>query len=417
MNSRLHIHLDAVGGVAGDMFAATLMDAFPDLQERVMTDIRAVIAAETGDPRLSAGMSASVRALRFSIQEATLSNDKKHHIHHHNHSHHNHHEDSSGHSSLRKFSEICTHIRSAHLSEVVSQRAIAILHLIAEVEAHIHQVSLEEVHFHEISGWDSIADVVAAASIATALGDATWSVSELPRGGGLISTQHGMMPAPAPATAALLQGFSLRDDGISGERVTPTGAAILRHLVDRNTNNVPTGKLIATGTGAGTRDLQGMPNILRALVFEIGGETSVDVVAVISFEVDDMTGEEVGVAAELLREQPGVVDLSLGARFGKKSRPLDAFRLIADPAALDSVIQAVFHETSTIGLRWRLEQRSILPREIHSLNFEGSVVRVKRVRRLDGHITAKVESDDLRNQDGLSARRALRGQAERESSK
>jgi uncharacterized protein (TIGR00299 family) protein len=411
MKGRLHIHLDAVGGIAGDMFVAALMDAFPDLHERVMADISAVLPAEAGYPRLVEGMSASIRALRFGIAGEQPGRGAQPHGHHsHHHDHHDH-----GHSESSSFAAMCARIRAVKLAEAVSERAIAILRLIAEVEAHIHQVSPEEVHFHEISGWDSLADVVAAASIATALKESTWSVSELPRGGGLVHTQHGMLPVPAPAAAALLQGFSLRDDGIAGERVTPTGAAILRHLVDRNRNMPPAGKLIATGTGAGTRDLKGMPNVLRALVFETGGETVADTVAVISFEVDDMTGEEIGIAADRLREQKGTIDVSLGLRVGKKSRPLHAFHLIADPAALESAIQAVFHETSTIGLRWRLEQRSILPREMHSVDVEGSTVRVKRVRLPDGQTTAKAESDDLADQDGLRARRALKRRAEKES--
>lgn len=421
MKSRLHIHLDAVGGIAGDMFAAALMDAFPDLRVRVMADVAAVLPAEAGCAQLDEGMSASIRALRFGIAEnQSAGDDKKHHDHRHHDQHHGHaerhHEHHHDHSDSGTFAGMCEHIRAAPLSEGTSERAIEILRLIAEVEAHIHQVPLNQVHFHEISGWDSMADVVAAASIATALGSVVWSVSELPRGGGLIHTRHGLLPVPAPATAALLQGFSLRDDGISGERVTPTGAAILRHLVDRNRSSVPSGQLISTGTGAGTRDLPGMPNILRALVFETGRGTAVDTVAVLSFEIDDMTGEEIGVAAECLRRQKGIVDVSIGMRLGKKNRPLHAFRLIVDPAALDSAIQAVFHETSTIGLRWRLEQRSILDRETSTLNIDDTSVRVKRVQQPGGETTSKAESDDLSDHDGLRARRAAKLRAEGGSS-
>lgn len=411
MKSRLHIHLDAVGGVAGDMFAAALMDAFPNLQEQVMNDIRAVLPAEAGYPRLSEGMSASIRALRFGITaDQSPAHDAKHHGHHHDHEHHH------AHADARTFAEMCARIRAADLTKETSERAIAILHLIAEVEAHIHQVPLDQVHFHEISGWDSMADVVAAASIATALGTAAWSVSELPRGGGLVRTQHGMLPVPAPAAAALMQGFSLRDDGISGERVTPTGAAILRHLVDREQSSAPSGKLIATGTGAGTRDLPGMPNILRALVIQPSGGAS-NTVAIFSFEIDDMTGEEISVATDRLRHEAGIIDVSTSMRFGKKNRPMNAFHLIVDPVALEGAIKAVFHETSTIGLRWHLEQRMILERQTDTLNVDETIVRVKRVRRHDGQTTSKVESDDLAKQGGLRARRALKQRAEQETSK
>ena len=133
---------------------------------------------------------------------------------------------------------------------------------------------VDEVHFHEIGDWDSLMDVMAAGSIAAALEGARWSVSALPRGGGLVRTRHGLLPVPAPATARLLDGFTWRDDGIGGERVTPTGAAILRHLVGAAAARGVVGRLQGTGTGAGTRELPGQPNILRATrVRRCGGRT------------------------------------------------------------------------------------------------------------------------------------------------
>src|SRR6185295_18890158 len=149
-----------------------------------------------------------------------------------------------------------------------AEQAVAILTHIAQAEARIHDVPVERVHFHEIADWDSLMDVVAAGSIAAALPGAVWSVSELPRGAGLVRTQHGMLPVPAPATVAILEGFAWRDDGIAGERVTPTGAAILRHLVGNGREKArAAGRLVASGTGAGTRELTGIPNVLRVLVF------------------------------------------------------------------------------------------------------------------------------------------------------
>ena len=164
-------------------------------------------------------------------------------------------------------------IRTAALADGSAEQAVAILTLIAEVEATIHQVPIEDVHFHEIADWDSLLDVVAAGSIAAALPAARWTVSPLPRGGGLVKTRHGLLPVPAPATAALLTGFAWRDDGVGGERVTPTGAAILRHLVGPDgsgfgNGSSHAGRLVSIGTGAGTRTLPGIPNVLRALVFE-----------------------------------------------------------------------------------------------------------------------------------------------------
>jgi hypothetical protein len=402
LNTRLHIHLDAVGGVAGDMFAAAVMDAFPELQERTLADIATVLPVKSGKANLSEGTSAGIRAKRFNVDLA-----KTDHTHQPDHGHKHHHHD----SEPVTFAGISAHIHDSRLSAEVSERAIAILRLLAEAESAIHQIPIEKVHFHEIAGWDSIADVVAAASLAASLGNATWSVSDLPCGSGLVHTQHGMLPVPAPATAMLLEGFFLRDDGISGERVTPTGAAIVRYLASGQ-NRVPAGKLVATGTGAGTRDIAGMPNILRALVLEAGEERAATSIAVLSFEVDDMTGEEIGVAAERLRAVQGVVDVSFAPRFGKKGRPMHGFRLLVAPAQIDVATEAVFRETSTIGLRKRLEQRIILDRKMETYKSGDEIVRVKRVRQPGGEMAVKTESDDLSHLEGLQARRALKRRAE-----
>lgn len=212
------------------------------------------------------------------------------------------------------------------------------------------------MHFHEIAGWDSLADVVGAGSILAALGDAVWTVSDLPRGGGMVRTQHGMLPVPAPATAAILTGFAWRDDGVGGERVTPTGAAILRHLT-LSPQGGGTRRLVAAGTGAGTRDLPGMPNILRALVFEDSAAACLgDRVAVLSFDIDDMTGEELADAAERIRQCPGVLDVSMSAAMGKKGRPLTSLRVLAREDALSDARTLCLQQTSTLGLRWRIDR-------------------------------------------------------------
>ena len=237
------------------------------------------------------------------------------------------------------------------------------------------------------------------------------AVADLPLGGGRVRTAHGMLPVPAPATARLLQGFDWRDDGVSGERVTPTGAAILRHLAKGPGR--PGGRLEATGSGAGTRELPGMPNILRALVFDTAAAEDRDAgqeVAVLSFDVDDMTGEEIGVAADRLRALDGVLDLALAPLAGKKGRPLTGFRLLVRPGALGFVQERCLLETSTIGLRWRVEQRSTLER---SADLSGSDIRVKRVNRPGGATTAKAESDDLTSIDSLAGRRTAKSEAER----
>ena len=396
---RRHVHLDAIGGIAGDMFIAAMLDALPELARRVMADIAAVLPPDVGQARLVKGLSAGIGVHRLVWETAPAR--AHHHAHGHEHGHAVPGLDSG------TFVEMRARIAAAPLAANTATQAIGILTALAEAEAHIHSVPVEDVHFHEIADWDSLMDVVAAGSLIAALDDTSWSVSDLPLGGGTVKTRHGVMPVPAPATARLLVGFAWRDDGVGGERVTPTGAAILRHLHAQGRRSG--GRLVAVGTGAGTRDLPGRPNILRALVMEaetVAGDEVDETVAALSFDIDDMTGEEIGAAADRLRALDGVLDLALSPLFGKKGRPLSGFRLLVRPDALDRVVLHCLDETSSIGLRWHIEQRRALARTERSVLDEGVRLRVKEVMRPNGHLTRKAESDDLAGP-SLAQRRRL----------
>jgi uncharacterized protein (TIGR00299 family) protein len=378
------------------MFVAAMLDAFPQLAARVFADLEKVLPKEAGRPELSEGRSGAIRARRFGLLPSASSRCSDRNSHHR-------------HGSFR---DLMTRINGASLSEGTAARASAILTHLARAESRIHQVPLEEVHFHEIADWDSLMDVVAAGSIIAALAEATWSVSDLPRGGGVVLTEHGQLPVPAPATVEILKDFIWRDDGISGERVTPTGAAILRSVVSVPARKAD-GELVASGYGAGARDLPDMPNVVRVLAFAKASTASPsDRVAVLSFEVDDMTGEEIGVAAEKLRAVEGVLDLTIGMLAGKKGRPVSAFRLLVVPDSLEAAKESCLTETSTIGVRWRVEERRVLARESIVVEQDATCIRVKRVSRPGGEVTSKTESDDLAHLGGLARRRSVKKQTE-----
>ena len=312
-------------------------------------------------------------------------------------------------------------LAEAPLGAPTRKHALALLALLADAESRVHGVPVDAVHFHELADWDSLLDVVAAGCIAAKLDGAHWSASALPLGGGTVRTAHGMLPVPAPATCLLLTGYPWHDDGIGGERVTPTGAAILRHLVpaERCGARRDAGRLASVGCGAGTRTLPEMPNIVRALVLDraLAADADTDVVAVLEFDVDDMTGEEIAVAADRLRAEPGVVDVSVGTRQGKKGRPLADFRLLAHPHAAEAIAQACFTETSTLGLRVREERRRVLRRAEIATAAGGAAVRVKVALRPGGERTAKAAQDDVDSTPGLGARRRTRARAERHALK
>jgi len=229
-----------------------------------------------------------------------------------------------------------------------------------------------------------------------------------------VRTEHGLLPAPAPATAQLLTGYPWRDDGIDGERVTPTGAAILRYLVPPAACGAGRGggRLAATGCGAGTRELAGTPNVVRALVFERKAAAGSDAVAILEFDVDDMSGEEIAIAADRLRGERGVIDVSIGARIGKKGRPIADFRVLAEAQAAEAVARSCFVETSTLGLRLREERRRLLSRAEVATAIDGSPLRVKVAQRPDGKRTAKTAHDDVAAAPGLAARRHARAAGE-----
>jgi uncharacterized protein (TIGR00299 family) protein len=392
-----HLHLDPLGGAAGDMFVACVLDAFPDLREGA---VAAASAAARIECRVLAHRDHVLTGTRFAVGQG-------HHDHHH------HHDEPHDHAHT-SWSSIRAGLEASTLAPAVRDHAIGIFTLLAEAEARVHGIAVADVAFHEVGAQDSIADIVAAAWLIDALSPAGWSVGPLPLGGGSVLTAHGMMPVPAPATALLLEGFAVTDDGIAGERVTPTGAAILRYLKPVARPRAP-GVLRRTGIGFGTRRLPGTSNILRLLAFAPQEDASAAIphreLAVVAFEVDDQTPEDMAIALERLRALPGVHDVLQMAAWGKKGRMAVHLQLLARPEALDAVVEACFRETTTIGLRTHLVQGRALTRRMHDVLVDGEPMRVKSVDRPGGR-SGKTEADDLVSADGQAARMALRLRAQ-----
>lgn len=272
-----HIHLQPVGGIAGDMFVAAMLDAFPHCREQVFSDVAAVLPAGLGAVQLTRVLRNGIAALHFFLEAEEVSPDvlapmrvppgsgAAHRPNNAGPEHDN--SPASDYAGIRKL------IESARLSGSAALHALAILEILALAESRIHNVALESVHFHELAAWDSIMDVVAAGSLISTLGEATWSISALPLGGGEVRTRHGMLPIPAPATMRILESYSWRSDNIPGERVTPTGAAIVRYLIPPGQlSNQPEGIYRGGGYGAGTRNFPEIANVLRVMAFEKAAE-------------------------------------------------------------------------------------------------------------------------------------------------
>ena len=369
----MHIHIDAVGGMAGDMFLAAVLDARPDLLEGTVAAMRAAGLPPEWSVNLVEHHDHALTGHRFLIE-----NQGPEGAHH------------------TAFADIRAMIEGSTLDGGVKARAVVIFSLLAEAEGAVHGIAPERVTFHEVGAWDSVADIVGAAYVLEALGAESWSLSPLPLGSGRVDTAHGVLPLPAPATVRLLAGFAMLDDGIPGERVTPTGAAILSYLAPVPAAPGSAMRLIADGSGFGTRVLPGVPNMVRLLLFEEAAGASATEVAVIAFEVDDETVEDLAVGLDNLRLIDGVLDVLQAPAYGKKGRLAAAVQVLCRIEAMDPAIDACFAETTTLGVRWQLSRRVVLERR--TTHMDG--MRVKVATRPDGTRSAKADIDDVRDTPG-----------------
>jgi uncharacterized protein (TIGR00299 family) protein len=426
----MHLHLDAVGGVAGDMFAAALLDIWPELESRLIAALTAAGLDQLVSVQRLDHKDHALTGSRFLVKP--LHHDAGHHEphrqrdehgndhhqrHHHDHDHHHDHHppgDDDHHHDHRAFRDIRALLQDSGLAAGVRERAIAMFQILAEAEGKVHGIAAEDVEFHEVGAWDSIADIVTAAWLIDTLDITSCSATALPMGRGRVRTAHGLLPVPAPATALLLEGFPLYQDDLDGERITPTGAAILRHLLPACEPFPASLRLKHSGTGCGTKTVKGISNILRALVFEPVAQNSFnqDQVAVCRFELDDQSPEDLAIGLDRLRALPAVLDVVQTAVFGKKGRMMMQIQVLAEVPALASVIEQCFIETSTLGIRWQIMQRTLLQRSSVTRELDGREIRIKQAQRPAQQITAKVESDDIRHADGgLYGREALRRRA------
>jgi uncharacterized protein (TIGR00299 family) protein len=368
------------------MFVAALLDALPEAEEAVRDAVAHGGVPDTVAMRLARrrtrGFDTAYLEVEYDTGEAPPSGN---------------------------YAAITQRLSDSGLSVEVRDHALAIFRLLADAEAAVHGTAVDRVHFHEVADWDSIVDVVAAAALIDWIGPATWSCGQLPLGGGTIRTRHGPIPVPGPAATRILRGFAWHDDGVAGERVTPTGAAILRHVVDDPAALRPAGKLANQGMGSGTRDLGETANLLRVLVLEKPGAVD-EAVAVIAFEIDDMTPEELATALDRLRTSDGVLDAGHLTGIGKKGRPTFAVRVIARHGTMARIIDQCFLETSTLGVRYGLESRRVLERHQHF--SKGGKIGVKTALRPGGRVTAKVENEDIGEIPGFGRRRDKGREAE-----
>jgi hypothetical protein len=381
-------YLECFSGISGDMLLGALVDAGVPFACLAETAAALNVGARLEMRKVNRGGLAAIKV--DVITPDTLAVEPGHS--HQDHPKHVHHE----HAPHRSLSAILEIIRSAPLSEAVKQCSIRAFQLLGEAEAAIHSVPIERVHFHEVGAVDTIVDIVCAAAGTEALGVDRWLSSPLNVGSGTVVCQHGTLPVPAPATLALLGDAPVYAAGEPMERVTPTGAVLLR-MLEVEYAKLPAMRIVKAGYGAGGRETAGQPNLLRLLVGEDAGETSTtESIAVIETVIDDCNPQLLSYVSELLLAA-GAWDVYRTTAQMKKGRTGVQMTVLCRPDLVPVLRNLLFRETTTIGLRWRLENKVALAREFVVVETSWGKVKIKIARWPDGKIAnATPEYEDCR---------------------
>jgi uncharacterized protein (TIGR00299 family) protein len=359
------LYLDCFSGAAGDMVLGALVDAGAS-EEAVRTALEA-LELPGWELRFEPAMRAGVRATRAIVTVAAA-------------------------PEARSYLDIKAIIGRASLADGVERRALATFLALAQAEARVHGVSVDRVHLHEAGAIDAIVDVVGSVAALEDLGPQLIVTSPIATGRGIISSAHGPIPNPAPAVTELLAGAILEERG-DAELITPTGAAIIAAATDRF-GAMPAMALEATGYGAGARDAN-VPNVVRVLIGEVADAESDTAALLIECNLDDMSPELIPYVIERLMAA-GAQDAWAAPIVMKKGRPALKLGVLTSRAHMDPLLEVLFTETSTLGLRMTPVEKRELEREWVDVEIEGYAVRVK-IGRFEGRVaTASPEYEDAK---------------------
>ncbi len=421
-------YLECFSGISGDMLLGALVDA--GVPFRLLEDTTAALNVGAR-LELRQVMRSGLAAAKVDVLTPEVAPDSSpavlaastppaHHNHEHSHDHDHSHSHDRGHEHAHSHAEPHSHehshaphrslstileiIRTAPLTESVKTNASRAFQLLGEAEAAIHSIPVEKVHFHEVGAVDTIVDIVCAAAGCESLGVTRWLCSPLNVGSGTVKCAHGTLPVPAPATLALLGDAPIYSAGSPMERVTPTGAAILR-MLNVEYAPLPGMRVQARGYGAGGRDTPGEPNLLRLLIGEADEKTAppeshiepnAEPIAVIEAVIDDSTPQLLAYASELLLEA-GAWDVYRTSVQMKKGRSGVQVTVLSSPERAPALRELLLRETTSIGLRWRIENKLALAREFAEVETQWGKVRIKIARWPSGEgVNASPEYEDCR---------------------
>jgi len=382
-------YLECFSGISGDMLLGALVDAGVSFEALSETAAALNVGARLEMRKVSRGGIAATKVdvitpentlgAPSSQQLLTEKAESKH-----------------THAPHRHLSSILKIIHAAPLSETVKTRSIRAFQLLGEAEAAIHSIPIEKVHFHEVGAVDTIVDIVCAAAGAELLGVDRWLASPLNVGSGTVVCQHGTLPVPAPATLALLGDAPVYSAGPPMERVTPTGASVLR-MLEVCYAPIPAMRIKAAGYGAGGRDTPGEPNLLRLLIGEESAAAEQpESIAIIETVIDDSSPQLLGYVSELLLAS-GAWDVYRVAVQMKKGRTGVQVTVLCRPDLVPALRDILFRETTTIGLHWRVESKTSLARAFQTVQTPWGDVQIKIARWPSGEVAnASPEYEDCR---------------------
>ena len=391
------LYLECNMGAAGDMLTAALLELHPDPQGFVERMNRlglpgVVFAAQ---PAVKCGITGTQVSVTVGGEEEEshdvplhthvheTAQDEAHpghahdhvheHIHDHEHSHgHEHGHGHHHHAGMGDIRHILSHL---DIPQPVRQDAEAVYQLIAQAESHAHGRPVEEIHFHEVGTLDAVTDVVAVCWLLHDLAPEQIVASPVHVGCGQVRCAHGILPVPAPATAYILQGVPTYGGSVQGELCTPTGAALLKHFVQRFGPS-PVMRVEKTGYGMGKKDFEAA-NCVRAMLGQTQEESTA--IAQLACNLDDMTPEALGFAQERLWEA-GALDVTTAPIGMKKNRPGVQLTCLCRLEDREKLVSVLFAHTTTLGVRESLCTRYTLARSQRTVETEHGPVRVKEAR-------------------------------------
>ncbi len=364
------LYYDCFAGISGDMHLAAMIDL--GVPEPHLLSELSRLGLEGYDVRVSRDSRKGITGTRVDVDAAHAGNA-------HAHAH-------------RSFARIRSLIEESGLAQPVKARSLAIFRLLAEAEARVHGVPVDEVHFHEVGAVDSIIDIVGAAICIEWVKPDRILASTVELGGGLVKSQHGTLPVPAPATACLLTGIPVKSNAAPYEMTTPTGAAILAACVQTFTDDKRfVVRQVAHGVGHRETDI---PNILRIFLGEVE-ERRTDQACILECNIDDMNPELYGHVMDLLLHS-GASDVFFTPILMKKTRPAVMLSVLCDADAEAVLAETILRETTTFGLRRISVQKTALDREIRTVATSIGEVRIKVGLRDGRRVKSKPEYEDCR---------------------